>query len=731
MALGIAVANVTAQAAVPPDPTVEMRFPEGPADAGGSGVMTTNSGTLGGLAMFVQPFDPDWETNLYPAFSTNVPVGDYVPNDNEFSVYFGPIVGNSLGGSHGRAIDLMPEFSPGFNSIGAYPQLTVCGWVNASGVSTGNGGNRIAFALETPGGLGFDLVQRASGQLSLIINQYNDGSPESSPGMVTFDPALGTNNWVFFAVTYDPSLPSQQVKYYFGRPDKLAALDVARDYTPPITEIEYTGQLTLGNFGSVEGARDAALGGNSRIFRGLMDEIKVYTNALSLDEIQQAQLNRLVTPVVPSILKQPANAVAIEGQNPMFTVEASGSGLLTYQWKTNDVDVPGANGPTFTVANATTAQDGTTIQVGISNSVGGVLSSIATLTVLPANPLLVATSFSEGGNATATTNTGAIGGYGRFQRNSGMPGFVTTNLPSGPYAPSPTHNRTAILYSFPDGGNRAIDLTNNVISEAGELGSLEAVTICGWINSANHTFRTTSTGRGAGVVSATRGGNSGGFLLNYRPDDLGATYGQNGRLQFHVNEFAPDTEGHISSPGTVPLDTNLPPANWIFFAVTYDGKSDSDNLSFYFGNANTPAALDATMTYAKGIMPVTGQLTIGNYQSAAGNPTGRTTSGANGAAFRGLIDEVKIFNKVLTLTEIREQQITPAQPTLLHHVDLGNSLEFSWEALTSTPFKLQSRTSLTTGSWTDVLNPETVSGNVHKVTVPKDKETEFFRIQRQ
>src|SRR5690606_32650973 len=107
-----------------------------------------------------------------------------------------------------------------------------------------------------------------------------------------------------------------------------------------------------------------------------------------------------------------------------------------------------------------------------------------------------------------------------------------------------------------------------------------------------------------------RGGNSGGFLLNYRPDDLGATYGQNGRLQFHVNEFAPDTEGHISSPGTVPLDTNLPPANWIFFAVTYDGKSDSDNLSFYFGNANTPAALDATMTYAKGIMPVTGQLTI-------------------------------------------------------------------------------------------------------------------------
>src|SRR6478609_6700489 len=33
------------QAATPPNPTVEMRFSEGPTDAGGQGVTTTNSGT--------------------------------------------------------------------------------------------------------------------------------------------------------------------------------------------------------------------------------------------------------------------------------------------------------------------------------------------------------------------------------------------------------------------------------------------------------------------------------------------------------------------------------------------------------------------------------------------------------------------------------------------------------------------------------------------------------------
>src|SRR6187551_1543246 len=94
--LCLALLPVSPHAATPPDPAVEMRFPEGPADAGGQGVTTTNSGTLGGLAIFAQPVDPIYETNLYPAFSTNMPVGTYVPSGNNFSAYFGPILGNSL-----------------------------------------------------------------------------------------------------------------------------------------------------------------------------------------------------------------------------------------------------------------------------------------------------------------------------------------------------------------------------------------------------------------------------------------------------------------------------------------------------------------------------------------------------------------------------------------------------------------------------------------------------------
>lgn len=728
LALASLLLSLSAQAAFPADPAVEFRFPEGPADAGGQGITTTNSGALGGLATFAQPVDPLWETNLFPAFTTNVPVGTYVPAGNDYSVYFGPIIGNSLGGSHGRAVDLAPDVSPGFGSIGAFPRLTVCGWLNASSLVTGSGGNRIAFALESPGGLGFDLVQRGNGQLSLIINQYNDGSPESSPNVITADANMGTNNWIFFAATYDPNLPSGQVKYYFGRNNKLASLDVARTYLPPTTNVDFTGVLTLGNFGAVEGARDGALGGNSRIYRGLLDEIKIYTNALTLDEIQQAQLNSAVTPVAASLLKSPVNTVAIEGQNPNFSVEATGSGLVTYQWKTNGVDVLGATNANLTFANVSLNQNNTAVTVGVSNVVGGVLTTPVSLTVLPGEPLVVNTSFSEGAGNT-TTNLGSLAGFGVFKRVSALPAYITTNVPSGPFAPSAIHNPVSLNYSLV-AANRAIDMTNTLVSQSGALGSLNSLTLCGWINSGNSTFRTTSTGRGNAIINATLGGNAGGFVLSYRPDDLSPTYNQNGRLQFHVNEWSSDIPNNLSSMGTVPLDTNHTAAGWVFFAVTYDGTLTTSNLSFYFGNPQTAATNDVVQTYNKGVIVNTGPLAIGNHNTSAGNPTGRTVSGNNGTAFRGLMDEIKIYSKVLTLAEIREAQITPALPTLLVYSNSGPSINLSWETLPSAPYLLQARTNLATGSWQNVSDPETLSGNIHSVTVPRDESAEFFRIAR-
>ena len=52
----------------------------------------------------------------------------------------------------------------------------------------------------------------------------------ASSFQIPIDPNAGSNNWVFFAATYDPTLGAKQLSYYIGKPDQLAYLDTAVTY---------------------------------------------------------------------------------------------------------------------------------------------------------------------------------------------------------------------------------------------------------------------------------------------------------------------------------------------------------------------------------------------------------------------------------------------------------------------------------------------------------------------
>ena len=88
----------------------------------------------------------------------------------------------------------------------------------------------------------------------------------------------------------------------------------------------------------------------------------------------------------PTIAKQPANQTVSVGDNAVFSVVARGTEPLAYQWQYNQVDVPGANSPTFTLPRVTASQAGK-YSVTVINIAGSLLSEIATLAVdLPAAP---------------------------------------------------------------------------------------------------------------------------------------------------------------------------------------------------------------------------------------------------------------------------------------------------------------------------------------------------------
>jgi Putative Ig domain/Abnormal spindle-like microcephaly-assoc'd, ASPM-SPD-2-Hydin/Immunoglobulin domain/Immunoglobulin I-set domain/Protein of unknown function (DUF1565) len=85
--------------------------------------------------------------------------------------------------------------------------------------------------------------------------------------------------------------------------------------------------------------------------------------------------------VAPSISTQPANQTVTAGQTATFSVLASGTTPLSYQWQKNASNISGATSSSYTTPATTSADNGEQFTVVVSNSMGSVTSSSATLAV--------------------------------------------------------------------------------------------------------------------------------------------------------------------------------------------------------------------------------------------------------------------------------------------------------------------------------------------------------------
>ncbi|HEV3421945.1 MAG TPA: DUF4082 domain-containing protein [Candidatus Acidoferrum sp.] len=83
----------------------------------------------------------------------------------------------------------------------------------------------------------------------------------------------------------------------------------------------------------------------------------------------------------PSISSQPASKTVTVGQTASFSVTATGTAPLTYQWQKNGAAISGATSSSYTTPTTTSTDNGALFTVVVSNSVGKVTSGSATLTV--------------------------------------------------------------------------------------------------------------------------------------------------------------------------------------------------------------------------------------------------------------------------------------------------------------------------------------------------------------
>ncbi len=144
----------------------------------------------------------------------------------------------------------------------------------------------------------------------------------------------------------------------------------------------------------------------------------VVTNVAGSVTSSNATLTVVTNITPPGIAAQPQSQTVIAGQSATFTVTATGTAPLSYQWRFNAVPIAGATGSAYTRSNVQVADAGS-YSVVITNGGGSTNSANAVLTV---NCLLTATAGNGGtvskspdqasyaANAvvtlTATTNTG-------------------------------------------------------------------------------------------------------------------------------------------------------------------------------------------------------------------------------------------------------------------------------------------------------------------------------------
>src|SRR5258708_29865651 len=118
-------------------------------------------------------------------------------------------------------------------------------------------------------------------------------------------------------------------------------------------------------------------------------------------------------PVAPTMTTQPASQTVTAGQTATFTVVATGTAPLSYQWSRSGATIAGATSSSYTTGATTSSDNGAQFTVVVSNTAGSVTSSGAALTVsaAPVTPTITTqpTSQTVAAGQTATFTVVATG----------------------------------------------------------------------------------------------------------------------------------------------------------------------------------------------------------------------------------------------------------------------------------------------------------------------------------
>ncbi len=171
----------------------------------------------------------------------------------------------------------------------------------------------------------------------------------------------------------------------------------------------------------------------------------------------------------PYVTTQPASQAITAGQTATFSVTATGTAPLSYQWRQNGTAISGATSSTYTTPAETISASGTQFTVVVSNSAGNETSSAAILTV-----------------------------------NAVPPGRLVAGAPALSFGNVNISSSSSLGVTFTNSGSSNITISNVTISGPGFTASgvsAGLIVTSGQIVTLNVTFAPAATGSATGSVS--------------------------------------------------------------------------------------------------------------------------------------------------------------------------------------------------------------------------------------
>jgi PKD repeat protein len=196
-----------------------------------------------------------------------------------------------------------------------------------------------------------------------------------------------------------------------------------------------------------------------------------------------------------AITSQPSSQSAVTGTTAGFTVTASGTSALSYQWRKAGANI-GANASALTASLSLSnvqAVDGANYDVVVTNASGSIASNVVALTVTTAAPIITSATTAPGTVGTPFVTylivaTGSPTSYGA----TGLPAGLTLNTLTGAINGTPTAagvsvvtlsatnstgTDTQILTVTVAAAGVAPIITNNPLTAAGTVGTPFSFTI--------------------------------------------------------------------------------------------------------------------------------------------------------------------------------------------------------------------------------------------------------------